>query len=465
MLMATRKCEKDHIIDSSPRKEGCGEEKTKRMKRGGGDGGGEGARTKAKAKKKTAEHQAREESERCGRCDAHLVRAVSAKARRRGRQRQRKATAPEVVHLGRGPGACTTIGRQAGAVDVVMDSAGAAARMISRRHATVECRTAGVWIVADTRSLNGVFVNDVKTLCAPLADGDVVTFGGAGTLPEGERYLQPDSDFRYVFRCSAAAAAATTGHEGNDLFRNAMASDSGSSGAPRSPAKPQGPTTKRQKVVATATTTVAATTAPTGATQLHKKDDDSDDDDVGNGDEEDHYQVKLARLRRELEETNSAIAEIHRQRHSTDLSFHERVAQIASQAAVECASSQERPMAAVATAVGATDIEEQRQQLRIEAELMRKEFVSSLSEEFVCSICQELLIEPRTIACGHSFCEKCLCSWTRHRNVCPVCREPIIGRPIVALALANILLRTVDRLPEDERREYAQRRAALEHAE
>lgn len=42
----------------------------------------------------------------------------------------------------------------------------------------------------------------------------------------------------------------------------------------------------------------------------------------------------------------------------------------------------------------------------------------SLTDEFKCGICLDLLIKPVTLPCGHSFCEACL----RNTYQCSVCR-------------------------------------------
>ncbi|XP_043116380.1 bifunctional apoptosis regulator-like [Puntigrus tetrazona] len=68
--------------------------------------------------------------------------------------------------------------------------------------------------------------------------------------------------------------------------------------------------------------------------------------------------------------------------------------------------------------------------------------VWSLSEsEFSCHCCYEVLVEPTTLTCGHSFCRHCLANWwasarPRVRTDCPECRALWVGFPKV-----NILLR------------------------
>lgn len=64
----------------------------------------------------------------------------------------------------------------------------------------------------------------------------------------------------------------------------------------------------------------------------------------------------------------------------------------------------------------------------------------NLSEQDLqCSCCFELMVEPTTLNCGHSFCRFCLAQWwhaSRHCT-CPECRQPWSGFPKV-----NIVLRS-----------------------
>ncbi len=52
------------------------------------------------------------------------------------------------------------------------------------------------------------------------------------------------------------------------------------------------------------------------------------------------------------------------------------------------------------------------------------EFVDTVPEKLTCSICTNVLSDPRlTECCGQHFCQKCLQSWLKPRNkTCPHCR-------------------------------------------
>ena len=46
-------------------------------------------------------------------------------------------------------------------------------------------------------------------------------------------------------------------------------------------------------------------------------------------------------------------------------------------------------------------------------------------EEFVCSICLDLMFQPVTTKCGHTFCRACLKKALGVKRECTICRDPI----------------------------------------
>ncbi len=49
-----------------------------------------------------------------------------------------------------------------------------------------------------------------------------------------------------------------------------------------------------------------------------------------------------------------------------------------------------------------------------------------------CTMCLSFLCRPRTLSCGHSFCEPCIISWLRTGNlICPLCRSPLTERGVI----------------------------------
>jgi len=56
--------------------------------------------------------------------------------------------------------------------------------------------------------------------------------------------------------------------------------------------------------------------------------------------------------------------------------------------------------------------------------------VSSFDEALLeCPLCQELLWQPITTSCGHTFCRSCLLRALDHSNGCPLCRKIVSVHP------------------------------------
>lgn len=66
----------------------------------------------------------------------------------------------------------------------------------------------------------------------------------------------------------------------------------------------------------------------------------------------------------------------------------------------------------------------------------------SLSEQDLqCGCCFELMVEPTTLTCGHSFCRFCLAQWWHASShcTCPECRQPWSGFPKVNIVLRKTI--------------------------
>lgn len=65
----------------------------------------------------------------------------------------------------------------------------------------------------------------------------------------------------------------------------------------------------------------------------------------------------------------------------------------------------------------------------------------SASEDFLCSCCYDLMVQPTTLTCGHSFCRLCIANWyfTSKKMECPQCRSPWTGNPQVNITLRKLM--------------------------
>ena len=61
-------------------------------------------------------------------------------------------------------------------------------------------------------------------------------------------------------------------------------------------------------------------------------------------------------------------------------------------------------------------------------------------KELDCHICYNMMLDPTTTACGHTFCRKCLTRVLDHSNVCPVCRHDLLILPSLATQPSNARL-------------------------
>ncbi|XP_060762625.1 tripartite motif-containing protein 16-like [Neoarius graeffei] len=80
---------------------------------------------------------------------------------------------------------------------------------------------------------------------------------------------------------------------------------------------------------------------------------------------------------------------------------------------------------------------------------MAKASISVDQDQFLCSVCLDLLKDPVAIPCGHSFCKECINDWWDQddkRGVyrCPQCRD--IFTPRLVLRRNNMLAEVVEKL-------------------
>jgi hypothetical protein len=54
---------------------------------------------------------------------------------------------------------------------------------------------------------------------------------------------------------------------------------------------------------------------------------------------------------------------------------------------------------------------------------------NEIEMEFECQICMDIMVEPVTTICGHTFCKICLIRFLKTKLNCPICRKPILQSP------------------------------------
>ncbi|TMW64631.1 hypothetical protein Poli38472_011511 [Pythium oligandrum] len=75
--------------------------------------------------------------------------------------------------------------------------------------------------------------------------------------------------------------------------------------------------------------------------------------------------------------------------------------------------------------------EEDEDELRVSMPVSEEaqEDVVEIPTALACAICcDELMLKPASLLCGHSFCKKCLSMWLKSCPNCPSCRQPVIPR-------------------------------------
>ncbi|GAA5974552.1 hypothetical protein JCM11641_002086 [Rhodosporidiobolus odoratus] len=90
-------------------------------------------------------------------------------------------------------------------------------------------------------------------------------------------------------------------------------------------------------------------------------------------------------------------------------------------------------------------------------------FLSDLQNDLDCQVCVQLLHDPVTTPCGHSFCRTCLARAYDHSDKCPLCRADLPSLPtfrsqhsnatltsIISIALPDLAAERASSIREDE---------------
>ncbi|KUJ22392.1 uncharacterized protein LY89DRAFT_714205 [Mollisia scopiformis] len=95
----------------------------------------------------------------------------------------------------------------------------------------------------------------------------------------------------------------------------------------------------------------------------------------------------------------------------------------------------------------------------------------NIKSTVTCSICDQLLYEPYTLACGHTYCYSCLCNWfvpNKHKKTCPECRARVKQIPTpnyIVKSIVDVFTKQIELMPADENPEQHVQRRAEEIAE
>eukprot|EP00455_Lapot_gusevi_P055307 TRINITY_DN8988_c0_g1_i4.p1 TRINITY_DN8988_c0_g1~~TRINITY_DN8988_c0_g1_i4.p1 ORF type:complete len:584 (-),score=108.22 TRINITY_DN8988_c0_g1_i4:20-1732(-) len=389
----------------------------------------------------------------------------------------------------------TLIGRDAARVDLVLASKKYEC-LSSRVHAKIIWSQAGngTWTVEDS-SLNGIFVNHIKVKSKQLQDGDMIVFGHTlgSKMQVGDR-LPPaslaNSEFIYRFSIEDEPTFRERQAQAEQQESTQTSQTSPLAGAPSPSRKkrvassmagsedgePASPADEANKVPRTARNTTATTRAREESEEEKKllleeqaraeeeKKKREEEELKRRQEEEERRRKEQQELEQQRENHRKALEEAERRQKEVEA----RMAELENQRALLEARQQQ-----LSEVEKQLQEKKQEEQQRLEAERVRlekeradiekkmgskEEMSEKLSEELLCCICRELLINATILtACGHCFCEQCIEAWLSEKKkkgqdqTCPECRAEVSTPPVPSKTLNNTVEMLAPQLlsPED----------------
>ncbi|KAG7881675.1 hypothetical protein KL937_001298 [Ogataea polymorpha] len=79
----------------------------------------------------------------------------------------------------------------------------------------------------------------------------------------------------------------------------------------------------------------------------------------------------------------------------------------------------------------------------------KKDLMRRSVEVFTCTICQELMVTPFTVTCGHTFCYECLSDWLKVKHSCPLCRQRVRRVPVFNVPMKQLLESYLEAVAKD----------------
>jgi hypothetical protein len=66
-----------------------------------------------------------------------------------------------------------------------------------------------------------------------------------------------------------------------------------------------------------------------------------------------------------------------------------------------------------------------------------KRFSKLTADDYTCTCCFEILLNPVSLLCGHNLCALCLANWflISSKPICPTCRQEWSGSPKTNIVL------------------------------